>query len=469
MARRTKTNRSPEFKAKVALAALQDGKTVQQLATLFDVHPTQVQTWKKQLLVGAAEVFQAGVVTDDKLAQDAKEGELLKEIGRLTVELNWLKKKCPASVEVRRGLIEPGHSDVSVQRQCELLGLPRSTHYYRPAVETAANLEVMRWIDAQYLETPYYGSRRMEAALNAEGFGVNRKRVQRLMRVMGLEGLQPKRATTTRGEGHRIFPYLLRNVVISHPDQVWSADITYLPLRGGFVYLTAVMDWYSRYVLSWQLSNRLEGSFCLEALDVALTRQPVPPARLHEGRKWMVEDFDLTASYGYCRDGMLTLREWVRSLRGVHESAAGPSGGREHGWPGPRVGQRVHRAAVEECEIRRHLSQGLCDGGRSVRRAGRVLREVQPRASSPGVGLLDAGKGLRVGRRGAIAAAGGADGLIHGERSQPSSAASTGSSSAAVVVAALLRPPLRRTPSTWILGSCFTTRREPANGPGVSQ
>jgi transposase-like protein len=93
MARRTKTNRSPEFKAKVALAALQDGKTVQQLATLFDVHPTQVQTWKKQLLVGAAEVFQAGVVTDDKLAQDAKEGELLKEVGRLTVELNWLKKK----------------------------------------------------------------------------------------------------------------------------------------------------------------------------------------------------------------------------------------------------------------------------------------------------------------------------------------------------------------------------------------
>jgi putative transposase len=171
---------------------------------------------------------------------------------------------------VRRGLIEPGHPDVSVQRQCELVGLPRSTRYYRPAVETAENLQVMRWIDAQYLEAPYYGSRRMVAALNAEGFGVNRKRVQRLMRVMGLEGLQPTRATTTRGEGHRIFPYLLRNTVISQPDQVWSADITYVPLRGGFVYLTAVIDWFSRYVLSWQLSNRLEGSFCLEALDAAL-------------------------------------------------------------------------------------------------------------------------------------------------------------------------------------------------------
>lgn len=159
---------------------------------------------------------------------------------------------------------------MSVRRQCELLGLPRSTQYYRPAGETAANLEAMRRIDAQYLETPYYGSRRMTAALNAEGFGVNRKRVQRLMRLMGLEGVRPKRATTTRGAGHRIFPYLLRNVAISHPDQVWSADITYVPLRGGFVYLTAVIDWFSRYVLSWRLSNRLDGSFCLEALDAAL-------------------------------------------------------------------------------------------------------------------------------------------------------------------------------------------------------
>jgi putative transposase len=171
---------------------------------------------------------------------------------------------------VRRALIEPKHPALSVQRQCELLGLPRSTHYYRPATETAANLEIMRWLDAQYLETPYYGSRRMTAALQAEGWEVNRKRVQRLMRVMGLEGLQPKRSTTQPGKGHRIFPYLLKNMAISHPDQVWSADITYIPLRHGFAYLTAVIDWYSRYVLSWQLSNCLEGTFCLEALDMAL-------------------------------------------------------------------------------------------------------------------------------------------------------------------------------------------------------
>jgi putative transposase len=171
---------------------------------------------------------------------------------------------------VRRSLIEPRHPQVTVQQQCDLLGLPRSTHYYQPATESDENLEVMRWLDEQYLETPYYGSRRMAKALQGEGYDVNRKRVQRLMGLLGLAGLMPKRNLSQRHPGHRIFPYLLRNVEISHPDQVWSTDITYVPLRGGFVYLTAVIDWYSRYVLSWQLSNRLEGSFCLEALDAAL-------------------------------------------------------------------------------------------------------------------------------------------------------------------------------------------------------
>ena len=171
---------------------------------------------------------------------------------------------------MRRSLIEPRHPELTVQRQCDLLGLPRSTHYYRPATESAENLEVMRWIDGQYLETPYYGSRRMAKALQAEGYDVNRKRAQRLMGLLGIAGLTPKRNLSKRHPGHRIFPYLLRNVEITHPDQVWSMDITYVPLRGGFVYLTAVIDWYSRYVLSWQLSNRLDGSFCLEALDAAL-------------------------------------------------------------------------------------------------------------------------------------------------------------------------------------------------------
>jgi putative transposase len=167
-------------------------------------------------------------------------------------------------------MIDPDHETLSIRRQCELLDLPRSTLYYRPATETTENLHLMRLLDEQYLKTPFFGSRKMAVWLQANGYEVNRKRVQRLMRIMGLAGLTPKRSTSRPGEGHRVFPYLLRNVEITHPDHVWSTDITYIPLRGGFVYLTAIMDWYSRYVLTWRLSNRLDGEFCLEALDAAL-------------------------------------------------------------------------------------------------------------------------------------------------------------------------------------------------------
>lgn len=146
-----------------------------------------------------------------------------------------------------------------------MLGLARSTQYYAPQGESPASLALMRRIDEQYLRTPFYGSRKL-----AQVLGFNRKRVQRLMRLMGLEAIYPKRSTTRPGPGHTIYPYLLRDLAITRPDQVWSSDITYVPLRRGFLYLVAVMDWFSRYVLSWRLSNTLEGSFCVEALDEAL-------------------------------------------------------------------------------------------------------------------------------------------------------------------------------------------------------
>ena len=173
---------------------------------------------------------------------------------------------------MRRSLLDPDHASISLRRQCDLLGLPRSTAYYTPIPESQENLALMKEIDAIYLDNPSYGSRTIATALANMGWEVNRKRVQRLMRLMNIVGVTPKRNTSKPAPGHRVFPYLLRNVAISHPDQVWSTDITYVPLRNGFVYLTAVMDWYSRYVLSWRLSNRLEGSFCVEALDEALQR-----------------------------------------------------------------------------------------------------------------------------------------------------------------------------------------------------
>jgi putative transposase len=152
-----------------------------------------------------------------------------------------------------------------------LLGLPRSTWYYEVRPESAENLRLMRRIDKEYTAHPFYGSRQMTTILKRQGQVINRKRVQRLMRLMGLEAIYPKPRTTVPGSGHKIYPYLLRNLETRRPNQVWSADITYVPLRRGFLYLVAILDWYSRYVLTWKLSNSLDEVFCVEALEEALT------------------------------------------------------------------------------------------------------------------------------------------------------------------------------------------------------
>jgi putative transposase len=167
-------------------------------------------------------------------------------------------------------LVEVNHPELSVRRQCALLGLNRSTFYYEPTGATPEDLHLMRLIDELYTACPFYGSRKITEALTRQGEEVNRKRVQRLMRIMGLEAIYPKPRLSAAGKGHKIYPYLLRGVKIERPDQVWSADITYVPLPTGFMYLAAVIDWYSRYVVAWRLSNTLEGGFCLEMLEEAL-------------------------------------------------------------------------------------------------------------------------------------------------------------------------------------------------------
>ena len=154
-----------------------------------------------------------------------------------------------------------------MSRQCELVGLARSSWYYEPAGESPENLALMRLIDELYIKCTFYGTRKV-----CKKFAVNRKRAQRLMRLMGLEGIHRKRSTSRPAPGHKVYPYLLRDIVITRPDQVWASDITYIPLQHGFLYLAAVMDLYSRNVLSWRLSNTLTGDFCVEALDVALSR-----------------------------------------------------------------------------------------------------------------------------------------------------------------------------------------------------
>ncbi len=159
---------------------------------------------------------------------------------------------------------------LSIQQQCALVGLSRSVYYYQPAAESEKNLHLMRLLDAQYLQTPFYGSRRMTVWLHEQGYGINRKRIQRLMRLMGLEGLAPGPSTSRAHPAHRRYPYLLRDLQVVRPNQAWCVDITYVPMALGFMYLVAIMDWFSRYVGAWAVSNTLDVDFYLEALDQAL-------------------------------------------------------------------------------------------------------------------------------------------------------------------------------------------------------
>jgi putative transposase len=165
----------------------------------------------------------------------------------------------------------------SIRRQCELLELSRTAYYYEPCPETEENLRLMRRLDELHLEHPVYGSRRLTVLLRRAGHVVNRKRVSRLLRRMGIEAIYPRRGLSQPGDGHQIFPYLLKGLVINGPNQVWCSDITYIPMQHGFMYLVAVMDWWSRYVLSWSLSNTMEAEFCIRAWEQALAEAGQAP------------------------------------------------------------------------------------------------------------------------------------------------------------------------------------------------
>ena len=231
----------------------------------------------------------------------------------------------PLSAQQQRLLIDSAHPQLSVRRQCELLGLNRSTLYYEPAPETAENLALMKLIGKQYTDLPFYGSRKMtlwlQKVMHRE---VNRKRVQRLMRLMGLEAIYPKPKLSLPGQGHKVFPYLLRDVKIGRVDQVWSTDITYVPMPNGFMYLAAAIDWYSRYAIAWRLSNTLDGSFCLDLLDEALSLGRPEVFNTDQGAQFTAEAFTsrlVSAGVavsmdgkGRCLDNVFVERLW-RSVK----------------------------------------------------------------------------------------------------------------------------------------------------------
>jgi putative transposase len=207
--------------------------------------------------------------------------------------LTGLKKNLDLTLEQKRMAIEPGNNQISICRQCKLLGLSRSSLYYKSCRDTQYNEQLMKLIDKQYIETPFYGVAKMAEWLARQGHFVNHKRVRRLMRQMGLEAVYPrrKRGLSLQDKQHKIYPYLLRDVQITRPDQVWSADITYVRMYRGWLYLVAVMDWFSRYVLSWELSVTLESEFCISALKHALSFGKPQIFNTDQGSQFTSNDF----------------------------------------------------------------------------------------------------------------------------------------------------------------------------------
>jgi putative transposase len=218
-------------------------------------------------------------------------------------------------------MVDPRDPNMSISRQCRLLSINRSSFYYRPKPHSAEDLELMRLIDEQYLKAPTFGSRSMINYLHRLGYRINRKRVQRLMRLMGLEAIYPKPKTSRPHPGHKIYPYLLRGLKIDRPNQVWAADITYMPMNRGSMYLVAVMDWHSRKVLAWRLSNTMETDFCVEAVTEAIERFGAPEIfNTDQGSQFTSEAFTgllqkngIAVSMdgrGRCQDNIFIERLW---------------------------------------------------------------------------------------------------------------------------------------------------------------
>nr|WP_234992341.1 IS3 family transposase [Roseisalinus antarcticus] len=290
MARRPRRNHSPAFKAKVAVAAIKGEKTLIELAQDFDVHPNQIKQWRDQLLEGATGVFGEASKAEPEPVIDVK--TLHAKIGELTLENDFLRRARQGGSAAERKKMIDRTAKLSVGRQAKVLGISRGSVYYQPRPVRAGDLKLMHRIDKLHMEFPFAGSRMLQGLLVQEGFKVGRLHVATLMKRMGIEALYRKSNTSKPAPGHKIYPYLLRKLPITRPNQVWAMDITYIPMARGFIYLAAVLDWFTRRVLSWRVSITLEADFCIEALEEALARHVQPEIfNTDQGSQFTSADF----------------------------------------------------------------------------------------------------------------------------------------------------------------------------------
>ncbi|MEY9419670.1 putative transposase [Bradyrhizobium japonicum] len=273
MTKKSRRTHSPAFKAKVALAAVKGDKTLAELAQLFDVHPNQITIWKNQLLEGAAGVF-GHDKTSAETPVDLK--ALHAKIARAGVGKRFFVRRAhqggPAE---RKAMIDRDH-DLSIVRQAKVLKLARSTVYYEPRPVSAEDLALMRRLDELHLDYPFAGARMLRSLLRREGVYAGRRHIATLMKRMGIEAVYRRPNTSKPAPGHKIYPYLLRGLKIERPDHAWAMDITYIPMRRGFVYLAAVVDVFSRRVLAHRVSITMEAAFCVEAVQEALAKHGRP-------------------------------------------------------------------------------------------------------------------------------------------------------------------------------------------------
>jgi putative transposase len=313
--KRTRKQHNAGFKAKVALAAVNGERTIVELASEFGVHPNQIYNWKKRLLDGTASVFEGGSAAEG-VASKAQVDLLYRQIGQLKVEKRFFGTKArQMSRAERRALVERKAPALPVSQQCRLLAVSRSSIYRKPAEVSEQDRAIMALIDRQYLARPYYGSRRMAAWLATQGHLVNRKRVRRLMRLMGLVAIYQRPNTSKPAAPHKVYPYLLGGIAIERVNQVWCADVTYIPMAKGFLYLVVIMDWVSRAVLAWRLSNTLGAEFlCRSARRSARALRPAQDLQYRPGQP--VHQRQLHWHRGASRDRHQ--HGWQGALHGQH-------------------------------------------------------------------------------------------------------------------------------------------------------